>query len=271
MGQIIAYEKTYREYKAELDAELEKTAEGFVRIGYLLKVARDTNILHESGYQSVTDFAKAEYNIDKSQVSRFIHINDKFSESGYSDRLKENYRGFGYAKLAIMLQLPDIVNEEISPEFSKVEIQAIKEEVDAEKKITDIDVLLEGEANTTSIVDDELGKTIKQMGEDDPHLYADIWKAIRQPDWSIEQLQIILSPAGQKLYSVRIRGIGRKQMIAKDKDNGNEVALIDLRSNDKNHYTWEDVNRAWWGITIMEPETGFKGAWEMNYFPCTLR
>ena len=54
MEQIIEYQKTYQEYKAELDGELQRTAEGFVRIGYLLKVARDTNILKESGYTNVT-------------------------------------------------------------------------------------------------------------------------------------------------------------------------------------------------------------------------
>ena len=32
---------SYGEYKTQLDAELQKTAEGFVRIGYLLKVARE--------------------------------------------------------------------------------------------------------------------------------------------------------------------------------------------------------------------------------------
>ena len=36
------YTKSYSEYKTELDAELSRTAEGFVRIGYLLKVARGT-------------------------------------------------------------------------------------------------------------------------------------------------------------------------------------------------------------------------------------
>ena len=51
----ITYQKTYQEYKAELDGELQKTAEGFVRIGYLLKVARDTDILAESGYATVTE------------------------------------------------------------------------------------------------------------------------------------------------------------------------------------------------------------------------
>ena len=76
----IMYQKSYEEYKAELDGELQRSAESFVRIGYLLKVARDTNILEESGYKSVAAFAEAEYNLNKTQVSRFISINDKFSE-----------------------------------------------------------------------------------------------------------------------------------------------------------------------------------------------
>lgn len=266
MEQIIEYKKTYQEYKAELDAELAKSAEGFVRIGYLLKVARDTDILSESGYATVTDFAKAEYNIDKTLVSRFIHINDKFSEGGYSDRLEERYRKFGYAKLVIMLQLPDEINEELTPEFSKSDIQTIKDEVDAEKRITDIEVALEGETESTAVMKTDLGKTVKQLGEDEPQIYADIWTAIRQQDWSIETLQAILAPAGEKVYSVRIRGVGRKEMLVKDKDNGNKIILIDLRGAGKMWYSWEDMLQVWESITSPEPETGYKGAWETTYF-----
>ena len=143
MEQIIEYQKTYQEYKAELDGELQRTAEGFVRIGYLLKVARDTNILKESGYTNVTEFAKAEYGIDKTQVSRFIHINDKFAENGYSDHLLPEYQGYGYAKLTLMMQLPDAINEGLTPGYSKAEIQAIKDELDEENKVSDIERMLE--------------------------------------------------------------------------------------------------------------------------------
>lgn len=80
MNEVIEY-RNYAEYKQELDTELKKTAEGFVRIGYLLKVARDTRILAESGYQNVVEFAKAEYGIDKTQVSRFMNINDNHRKS----------------------------------------------------------------------------------------------------------------------------------------------------------------------------------------------
>ena len=61
---------TYSEFKEQLDTELKKSVESFVRIGYLLKIARDTEILYESGYPSVVEFAKAEYGIDRSPSRR---------------------------------------------------------------------------------------------------------------------------------------------------------------------------------------------------------
>ena len=75
--------KTYAEYKRAFDEEMLKSAEGFVRIGYLLRRARDTQVLWDSGYANVFEFAQAEYGLDKSQVSRFININIRFSEGGY--------------------------------------------------------------------------------------------------------------------------------------------------------------------------------------------
>ena len=69
MEQIV-YQHDYAEYKQQLRSELERTSEGFVRIGYLLKVARDTDILKTSGYSDYLDFANGEFGLDKSMVSR---------------------------------------------------------------------------------------------------------------------------------------------------------------------------------------------------------
>lgn len=70
---------SYQDYKAAVDTEMNRAAESFVRIGYLLKIARDTDILKESGYANVNEFAESIYHLDKSQVSRFININDTFA------------------------------------------------------------------------------------------------------------------------------------------------------------------------------------------------
>lgn len=144
MDELINY-NGYEEFKQAVNRVLNRTVEDFVLTGYLLKQARDTDILQGSGYADEKEFAWGEYRLDTSQVSRYIHVNDKFSEGGYSPKLQEQFRGYGYTKLTIMLSLPDTVIEELTPAYSKAEIQSVKEEIEEEEKITDIEVILEGE------------------------------------------------------------------------------------------------------------------------------
>ena len=98
----------FTEYEKAFDQEVDRVELGFVRIGYMLRYALDTDILQGSGYTSMEEFAYAKYKIDKSQASRFIGINRRFSEGGYSDRLKEQFKGYGVAKLGELLTLPEI-------------------------------------------------------------------------------------------------------------------------------------------------------------------
>lgn len=236
----ITYQKSYQEYKAELDGELQKTAEGFVRIGYLLKVARDTNILAESGYQTVTEFAEAEYNLNKTQVSRFISINDRFSEEGYSDRLKDSYKDFGYAKLTIMLQLPEAMTEELSPDYSKAEIQELKEEMDEEKKISDIELAIEkADAEEQRILPPEEGsmlrKAVWQLGKEQQEIYRKVWKAFEEGDRS--RVKDILAPQGDAIYMMRIQGTGRLMLSI----SGEAVSITEVRSQNKERFSVEDI------------------------------
>ena len=239
MEGIITYQ-SYSEYKAELDTELSKSAEGFVRIGWLLKQARDTDILKESGYTSVNEFAREEYNIDKTMVSRFIGINDRFSEGGNSPQLKEQYRNFGYSKLAIMLQLPDSINEELSPAFSKSEILAVKEEYDHEMEKTDLEVMMEEKPEGQQDMD-ELSKAIWQLGHDSPELYKEIYGAVKS-DGSYKALQEVLVPAGEGICSVRIPGTGRVLLSVKGTDS--DITLTNIRTGEKKGYAWESLHRA---------------------------
>lgn len=216
---------TYEEFKTELDTELSKSAEGFVRIGYLLKLARDTDVL-AGRYSSVTEFAQAEYGIDKTTVSRWMRINDKFSEGGYSDQLLEQYRGFGYAKLSLMLQIPDAINETLTPAYSKADIQQIKEDVDTEKQVSDIEVMI-----------DEM-----EHPQTDDRLLAFV-KAIDMPDkWDDENYTAIelLAPQGDGYVSARVPGLGKLGMTIMDgKD---EVTLTNIRTGEFWRYPSAEVN-----------------------------
>lgn len=261
MEQVIGY-RSYQEYKQELDTELKKTAEGFVRIGYLLKVARDTSILAESGYDNVIDFARAEYGLDKTQVSRFMNINDKFSEGGYAPELKEEYQGFGYAKLSIMLLLPEDVNNVLTPDFSKAEIQQIKDVVDEEKKTTDIEVMLERKDEVQQALDNNLEKVVFQLGKDNPKIYKELWEAVKKESETGKYFIRHLIPNGKAVYTVRIPGTGSHMLAITEESE--DVKLLNLRDASQNEkYNKEDVEKAFGKIFF---NTGtWKESWEKEY------
>lgn len=221
--------KTYSEFKTALDTEMNKAAESFVKIGYLLKIARDTDILAESGYNSLTEFAQAEYNLDKSQVSRFIAINDNYSVDGYSDSLMTEYTGYGYSKLAMMLTLPAAVVAELTPSYSKSDIQALKEEVAAEEAISPMEVYLEGEKEELEDAS-LLYQAMYQLFLENPELHE-------KPDADIDTLMETLAPAGENIYTVRIQGVGRIMVSCKE----DRVNLVNIRTNNVEICTWEQV------------------------------
>ena len=240
MEEII-YQRDYTQYKQELRTELEKTSEGFVRIGYLLKVARDTDILVGSGYSDYKEFAKSEFGLDKSMVSRFININDRFSEGGNSDRLLEQYKGFGYAKLAIMLRIPEVITEELTPEYTKSEIQAIKNEIDEERSKSEVEHLEENfEQIMNPPTDSLLVRVLKAIGEDNAALFCKIWDYFSENvEWG--GLKDIFKPIDQQTYVTRVAGEGKIILIVKDEG----AALTIARSEQKTNHSWNEINSAW--------------------------
>lgn len=271
--EILNYKKTeiqnsYVDFKASMDAVVERVEEGFVQIGYYLKIARDTHVLQESGYKSVTDFAAAEYGLDKSAVSRFIAINDRFAEDGYSNRLKDQYRGMGRAKLSVMLLLPEEITEELTPDYSKSDIQKIKDEVEEEKKVTDLEVMMEQQDFDTELLDNNLKRAMYQLGHDIPELHRKIWNVwqiwngwqqTKRPELPREIMDI-LAPAGEGMHSVRVAGIGRLMITLHGADQ--DIILINVRSGEKEKYSWDDMMEAI-GL-LMEGDTP-EESWTKTY------
>ena len=235
MDELINY-NGYEEFKQAVNRVLNRTVEDFVLTGYLLKQARDTDILQGSGYADEKEFAWSEYKLDASQVSRYIKINDKFSEGGYSPKLQDQYQGFGYAKLALMLTLPEEVVEELTPAYSKTEIQAVKEEIEEEEKITDIEVILEGQKEEQKDLGN-LEKALHQIFHDEPELYKTMHEIVRTT-CGTKYLQEVLAPDGDKIYSTRIQGIGRIMLYMHESKG---ITLHMVRSGDKEFYSWDDA------------------------------
>ena len=240
----IRYARSYQQFKGELDYELNRAANGFVRIGFLLRQARDTDILKESGYTNVNEFAKSEYGLDASQVSRFININEKFSKEDDPEQLKDEYKGYGVAKLGLMLTLPGPIVEELSPEMSKSEIQTVKEEYEAEQKITPIEVMTEDtDSNTAEF--EFLEKLLYEIGRSE----ADIMAALlKEEGFTISpeprKEMGILAPAGQKMYIARIPAMGKFTLNIKD----GRATVINMRDGEKKEYTSQHISEALAGL-----------------------
>ena len=250
----------YTEYKNKLDTELKANAEGFVRIGYLLKVARDTNILADSGYKNVAEFAQAEYGLTKDIVSRYIAINDKYAENGYSDKLQSKYEGFGVAKLQEMLTLPDAIIEEIEPTLTKREIVEIKKEVAAEEAITPIEAAIE--AADPKVIQEEKELTLTQRIWKD--IIKSLWDKYNVKDKNTTLHKIIateypfvtndsftkplesalyelIAPSGTATLWARIPGVGRYMVTVKGLDE--PINMVNARDGSKINTSFADAVR----------------------------
>lgn len=252
----------YRQFKEALGTELRNQAEGFVRTGYLLKVARDTDILRDSGYATVAEFALAEYGLSKDVVSRYIAINDRYSKDGYSEYLQDKFEGYGVAKLQEMLTLPDTVVELMSPEMTKREIQDIKKEIKEEEQISDIEVYCEGTApdqEHMTTIQKVIHKYFYEQREQYISLQEVITARIGMGE-AIEKVMDVLAPSGMSLKTVRVQGIGKLMLSFKGKEN--DIEMLNVRSNEKEIITWQQF------IGDMVSTFGGKAGvqeWEMIY------
>jgi len=263
----IQYQQSYNDFKAELDHEMHRAAQGFVRIGYLLRKARDTDILIDSPYKNVLEFAEKEYGLDKSQTSRFIAINERFGDPEDPEQLAEQYRPFGVKKLNMMLMLPDSLNEELTDDYTSAEIAEIKAEVTEEQKITPLEVMAEEQDHTDLSM---LARVLYKIGEDDPCMMMELmgtdYLGYMTDGMRQERLLEILAPAGQKMYMARVQGVGKMALVI----NGRRITLTNVREDTKEEHTPEDIEeslgelyrRSWTSEAI--PETA-RQMWERIY------
>ena len=256
---------TYSDFKAAMDQEVRNVTQGFVRMGYLLKVARDTDILKESGYKTVGEFAAAEYGMNETYVSRFIGINDRYSEGGYSDHLQEKYQGYGMSLLAEMLTLPESIADAIPQGVTRQEIREIKREYEAEQKITPMEVMLEGQQEGQ----EEIGMTGMAMRKYfylHREQFSSLAPVIAREEYSedsVERIMEVLAPSGVAVLMVRVQGVGRLMISIRGKDQ--DVEVQNVRSLDKEVRTWVEflytLKLVYAGVDLSDPEA----AWEQVY------
>jgi hypothetical protein len=255
MEELIKAESTevlafagYKDFEAAADRTANKIKEGFMEMGYILKMARDTDILQDSEYTDYQDFAKRRYQLDPGTVSRYIRIVQNFSVDGNSHVLKDQYKDFGFAKLAIMLSIPEAINEALSPNLSKTEIQAIKDEVDAESKVTDIEVEIE-KAEAAAVTDkpmlppegSPLERNLWQLGKEQEELFRKLWEICflhtAFGNKNNAEIMDVLIPQGDAVYTVLIPGERRTQIIV----NSDGATIVNLKTLERSRYTEDQI------------------------------
>lgn len=256
---------TYSDYKQALRTELNTAAVSFVRIGYLLKQAKYTDILAESEYENLDEFAKKEFGLEKSQVSRFININNRFSVDGNSPELKEEYKNFGVAKLSIMLTLPDKINENLSPEMPKSMISDVQKEVKEEQEIGGTELLLEGTDPGQEQYTSVITKCIYEYYHSNPNEYVKIYNT---DEWHKEKIMHIFCPLGVMAQMVRLQGIGRYMISVKDYEHN--ITFTNVRDNTQEECSWEYLIDVIFQIcmcaeSVVGMELKAEQAWEKIY------
>lgn len=112
------------QWKEDIRRKLQETAGNFVYIGYRLKQIRDSGMF--DGCEDIFEFARKEYGLTESTVSRFISINEEYSEGGNSLELRAEFRGLNYSILSEMLTLPEQDRQLITEKTTVKDIRELK-------------------------------------------------------------------------------------------------------------------------------------------------
>ena len=171
--------------KENLKRDLVGVQESFVRIGYTLRKIEEEKLYEQDGYKNITEFAKTEYGLNPSAVSRFMSINRKYSVNGYSDQLRPEFIQMGSSKLSEMLSLPDQDLEMIRPEATRESIRELKQ-FNRE----------EAESGTADDVRELIGKFFEDNADD--------LEALRTSEayhtGEVDKLIEIVNPGGTRTY-----------------------------------------------------------------------
>lgn len=243
----------WMEMKQKLKQELLGVKQSFVRIGYALRKIDDAKLYEQDGYKSIAEFAKSEYGLEGSTVSRFMSINREYSIDGYSERLKPEYADFNRSQLEEMLKLPEADREMVTPDTARKEIRDIKKFNQAEPQ--------EGIA-------DDVTELIRHFGEDNAETLEKLYQcgiADNLHD-NINRLVDIVNPGGSRSYRKGLFFLMFHEDCLKYKKYGQTPQrmeyrefferILDAFGDEPEEETMEEVTEAEHERTDSEPERG---------------
>ena len=113
----------------DLDREIKRTmrrsAKDVIQIGYMLKQMRDKK-LWEVQYSCLDEYLTQELGIDYTAATRFINLNSKYSLGGNSMEISAMYENYSQGLLIEMLNMPQELAKNITPEMTVKQVREIK-------------------------------------------------------------------------------------------------------------------------------------------------
>lgn len=236
MGYVQMTLTDWIEVKQRLKMELQGVKQSFVRIGFVLRKIDEQRLYENDGYKSTAEFAKAEYGLEASTVSRFMSINREYSVDGYSEHLREEYLDMSRSQLEEMLKLPESDRVMIQPETARADIRELKKFNKAEP--------VEGVA-------DDIVQLIEKFYEENPKILNELYSEPVKDN--LKRAIEIVNPAGNRSFK---KGMFFLMMYE------NRIVFKKFGTNPEN-MTWELFFEITYAI-FEESENGPK-TWEKHF------
>lgn len=236
----------YRSAKEEIKSGLTGIVKSFVKVGWLLWRINRSEAFRQDGYSTIAEFAKAEYDMTPSGVSRFIDVYEKYSVEGDTPELKEKYREYNFSQLTEMLQIPEESRQMFLPEAKRESIRDFK--AFTKENENSPDALL----NWMKEPEDEEGKAIIEFFRADKDRMDAFFGSRAFSEGNVKELAEILNPSGNTHFRHKT-----VFMMFYDYDKG---IMVNLFGESPRPVKWEEfINRV---KDLFEAGNGEKITWE---------
>lgn len=186
----------YIQSKNEIKQELGGIVKSFVRIGWQLTRIDKSGAYKHDGYNTIAEFARTEYGMNPSGVSRFMKVYEKYSVPGDTPELKEQYREFKFNNLVEMLQLPEEDQQIFHPKDKREDIRELKD-FNKENESNPMNLLDWKSAQST---EDKLHATIQEFFREKTGILNTLYSSEAYQSGNIKEMAQIINPGDSMSY-----------------------------------------------------------------------
>lgn len=184
----------YIQCKTEIKENLTGIVKSFVKIGWQLTRINASRAYTLDGYSSITEFAKAEYDMNPDGVSRFMNVYERYSLPGDTPELQEQYKDFKFAQLSEMLQLTEEDQQLITPDTKRADIRELKK-FNKENEHNPEQLL-----NWKNGEDNKIYKTVFEFFRASRETLNDLFGSDAYRAGNMGQMVDIVNPSGSRSY-----------------------------------------------------------------------